>query len=296
MAPVLEVDALTKSYGTVRGIDEVSFSVPSGEVFGFLGPNGAGKTTTIRILMQLLRADAGRAKLFGVSISENYPELHDRVGYLPGDFRPPAEERSGYYLQHMARYRHRPPALRGFLCDRLGFGEKEQGQRIKYLSHGNRQKLGLVMALEHAPDLAILDEPTLGLDPLVQDAFYDVVRHLRERGTTVFLSSHLLSEVEKVCSRVAIIRGGRLVAVESIDALKRRRPRRLIVVLEGEETAVPEFSGARLLGREGARCTYLIDADIRTVVGALPKAVREFYLPEPDLEDIFLAYYRESAA
>ena len=294
MAPILEVENLTRSYGGVRGIDEVTFSIPPGEVFGFLGPNGAGKSTTIRILMQLLRADAGRAALFGVSLSDRHPELHDRVGYLPGDFRPPAEERSGYFLQHMARYRRRPAALRDELCARLDFGEKELNQRIKHLSHGNRQKLGLVLALEHAPELAILDEPTLGLDPLIKDQFYDIVRHLRNRGTTVFLSSHLLSEVEKVCSRAAIIRGGRLVAVESIASLKRRRPRRLILVLEGEEAVSPELSGARLLEREAARCTYLIDGDVRAVIDAIPAGVREFFLPEPDLEDVFLAYYRGS--
>ena len=295
MAPVIDVAALTKSYGAVTGIDEVSFSVPPGEVFGFLGPNGAGKTTTIRILLQLLRPDAGRAALFGISLSDRHPELHDRVGYLPGDFRPPPEEKSGRYLRHMARYRRRPPALRALLCDGLGFGEKEQNQQIKHLSHGNRQKLGLVLALEHAPQLAILDEPTLGLDPLVQDAFYDIVRHLRERGTTVFLSSHLLSEVEKICSRVAIVRGGRLVAVETIDSLRRRRPRRLIVVVDGEDADAPELPAARLLAREGARCTYLIEGDVPAVVGALPPGVREFFLPEPDLEDVFLAYYRGSA-
>jgi ABC-2 type transport system ATP-binding protein len=295
MAPVIEVDALTKSYGAVTGIDEVSFTVSPGEVFGFLGPNGAGKTTTIRILMQLLRPDAGRTALFGVALSERHPELHERVGYLPGDFRPPPEVRSGYYLQHMARYRSRPPALRDLLCDRFGFGEKEQRQQIKHLSHGNRQKLGLVLALENVPELAILDEPTLGLDPLVQDAFYDVVSHLRDRGTTIFLSSHVLSEVEKVCSRVAIVRGGSLVAVESIDSLKRHRPRRLIVVLDAEDAAAHDLAGARLLTREGARCTYLIEGDVRAVVGALPTSAREFFLPESDLEDVFLAYYRGSA-
>lgn len=291
MAPVIEIDSLSKSYGATKGIEKVSFSVEAGEVFGFLGPNGAGKTTTIRILMQLLKPDTGRAELFGVPLSDRHPELHDRVGYLPGDFRPPPEERSGYYLQHMSRYRRREPVMREMLCDRLGFGEKELNQPIKHLSHGNRQKLGLLLALEHAPDLAILDEPTLGLDPLVQDAFYDVVRHLWERGTTVFLSSHLLSEVERVCSRVTILRGGRVVAVESIDALKRRRPRRLIVVMD-EEDATPDLNGARLFAREGTRCTYMIDGDVRAVIGALPAGVRDYFLPEPDLEDVFLAYYR----
>ena len=295
MPAIVEVDRLSKSYGSIRGIADVSFSVPAGEVFGFLGPNGAGKTTTIRILMQLISPDGGSASLFGVALSRRHPELFERIGYLPGDFRPPAEMRSGDYLSYMARYRRRTPVLREALCARLGFGKKELRQPIKHLSHGNRQKLGLLLALEHAPELAVLDEPTSGLDPLVQEAFYEVVRELRDRGTAVFLSSHLLSEVEKVCGRVAIVRGGKLVAEESIDALKRVRPRRLVAVLSTLDAPTPVIAGARFLTREGDRCTYLIEGHLRSIVAALPADdVPEFYLPEPDLEDVFLAYYRDS--
>lgn len=294
MRDVIEVQGLSKSYGRTKGVSDVTFSVPRGAVYGFLGPNGAGKTTTIRLLMQLLQPDGGRLMLFGIPLAKRSPRLLDRVGYLPGDFRPHPEMRARRFLEYMARFRKRPPRLRAELCERLGFGEREQRQVIKHLSHGNRQKLGLLLALEHEPELAILDEPTLGLDPLVQDAFNEIVREMQGRGATVFLSSHILADIEKVCSAVAIIRAGQIVAEETIEALKRRRPRRLVVVPNGASMDPPTFPGARLHARAPNRYTYWIDGDVREVMKAVTRAaVQEFYLPEPDLEDVFMSYYQQ---
>jgi ABC-2 type transport system ATP-binding protein len=220
--PILEVSELAKSYGSVVGVDGLTLSVEEGEIFGFLGPNGAGKTTTIRLVMRLLHPDRGSISLFGVPLRGRAASVRQRIGYLPGEFRPYVEMTGVRFLDYMARFRARAPKLRSDLLDRLEFAAATLERPIKHLSHGNRQKLGIVQALEHEPDLAILDEPTLGLDPLMQEAFYNIVGMLRDRGKCVFLSSHVLSEVEKVCERVAIIRDGSLVALESIEALRHK--------------------------------------------------------------------------
>lgn len=294
MQPVIEAADLTKRYGSVRGIEGVSFTVEPGEVFGFLGPNGAGKTTTIRLLVQLLQPDSGSLRLFGEDTRSHQPELRERIGYLPGDFQPYPEMKAGRFLRYMASYRKRPSVLTEYLGDMLRLSPKDLNRPIKHLSHGNKQKVGLMLALAHEPDLAILDEPTLGLDPLMQDVFYEIVRELRSRGKTIFLSSHQLSEVEKVCDRVAIVRDGRLVALESLDALKRRRPRRLIVSWADPALEAPDILRAEFTKAEGGRSIYRFEGDPRELVRALDGLpVREFYLPEPDLEDVFLAYYRE---
>lgn len=292
---IIKVTGLTKYYGSIVGVEDVSFSVEEGEIFGFLGPNGAGKTTTIRLLMQLLRPDRGRIALFGAPLDAPRTDLHERIGYLPGEFHPYLNMTGRRFLHYMAHYRARPPTLRPYLLDKLLVTERALAQPIKHLSHGNRQKLGLILALEHEPDLAILDEPTLGLDPLMQDAFYDILKTLQDRGKTVFLSSHVLSEVEKVCHRVAIVRGGALVALESLDALKQKRPRRLIVALDQAEP--PALPGARLLSQDAGRFVYLVEGAIRAVLRALAEMpVEDVVFPEPDLEDVFMAYYQEEKA
>lgn len=289
---IVEATGLYKYYGRKVGIENVDLSISSGEIFGFLGPNGAGKTTTIRILVQLLRPDRGSLAIFGNKVSRSNPELHERTGYLPGDFRPYPEMTARQFLDYMARYRSHRPVLRSYLSELLDFNPDDP-RPVKHLSHGNRQKLGLLFALEHEPELAILDEPTTGLDPLIQEALYEALIMLREKGTTIFLSSHLLSEVEKVCDRVAVIRKGNIVACESLENLRRRRPRRLIIEL-GNANELPDLPGARLLSKEGTRYSYLIEGDMNEILRALPALqVREIFLPEPDLEDIFMSYYRE---
>ncbi len=295
---IIEVTGLTKYYGTIVGVEDVGFSVEEGEIFGFLGPNGAGKTTTIRLLMQLLHPDRGRITLFGVPLDKPRADLRERIGYLPGEFHPYLNMTGRRFLDYMAHYRARPPTLRPYLLDKLHVTAKALAQPIKHLSHGNRQKLGLILALEHEPDLAILDEPTLGLDPLMQEAFYDILKTLQDRGKTVFLSSHVLSEVEKVCHRVAIVRGGALVALESLEALKQKRPRRLVVELDQAEAAEPPvLPGARLLSHDEGRFVYLVEGAIRAVLRALAEMpVQDIVFPEPDLEDVFMAYYQEEKA
>lgn len=292
---IIAVEQLTKFYGKITGVRDVSFSVEPGEVFGFLGPNGAGKTTTIRLLMNLLRPDRGTISLFGNSLQDNPVKLREKIGYLPGDFSPYGEMTGERFLNYLAKYRARPPVLRQRLLQMLNIDSRALAQKIKHLSHGNRQKFGIVAALEHEPDLAVLDEPSLGLDPLMQEAFYQILRELQQKGKTVFLSSHILPEVEKNCHRVAIIREGRLVALEAIENLKKKRHRRLIIELPLDLAEnPPELPGTRLWQKDGNQCIYLVRSDIRPVLEKLADLpLTDVIFPEPDLEDIFLAYYQE---
>ncbi len=261
----IETDRLTKSYGGARGIEDVTLKVEPGEVFGFLGPNGAGKTTTIRTLLDLLHPSRGSARIFGLDSRRDSVAIRARLGNLPGDFGFGKGSNGRQALALLARLRgvedltHAEELARRFRADL----ERPLGQ----LSRGNRQKVGLILAVFHQPELLILDEPTSGLDPLMQEEFLSLVREERERGCAVFLSSHELDEVERVCDRVGIIRGGRLIAVERVDDLLGKAQRRRVEV---------EFAGPVDL------------EDVR----ALPGVVEAEFV-RPTLEEVFLSYYEE---
>ncbi len=290
---VIETESLTKRYGSRRGIEELTMSVEAGEVFGFLGPNGAGKTTTIRILLDLLHPTEGRATVFGLDSRRESVAIRARLGNLPGDF--------GYGRQSTGREAASLLArLRGVdgrdrldsLASRFGADlERPLGE----LSRGNRQKVGLILASFHEPELLVLDEPTSGLDPLMQEEFLALVGEERERGCTVFVSSHELDEVQRVCDRVGIVREGRLIAIERIADLLGKARRRVSV-----EFADPAGLGqlARLEGVEylevdGRRARFLFAGDIDAVVKAL--AVSRSSTSRSSarrLEEIFLTYYR----
>ena len=291
--PALEVADLHKRFGRVRALRGVSFALEPGEVFGYLGPNGAGKTTTLRIILGLVRADRGAARLLGGPAGE--PASRERVGFVPGELRLPGGMTGRAVLEHFARFRPaRPPVLRERLLDALDLRESDLRRRVKWLSHGTRQKLGLVAALQHDPDLVLLDEPTNGLDPLVQRAFRDVVRELAARGRAVLLSSHVLSEVEAVCGRVAVLRDGELLAVEGIEALRGRLTRRLEVRFRGaapaDLAALPGVTRAETAG-DGA--TLWLRGDVNPLLRRLAGCdVAHLVFPEPQLEDVFLDLYR----
>ena len=215
---VIETDKLTKSYGSHRGIQEVDLIVELGEVYGFLGPNGAGKTTTIRLLLDLLRPTFGRAFVFGVETTVDPVAIHRRVGYLPGEFALFDRLTGGQTIEYFAN-------LRGgvdprYQADLVARFDLDPSRRFKEYSKGNKQKVGLVIALQHRPDLLVLDEPTAGLDPLVQQTFFELLRETVAEGRTAFLSSHILGEVERTCDRVAIIREGRITTVDRVEALR----------------------------------------------------------------------------
>jgi len=291
-APAVSVEGLTKSYGRSRGVVDLTFSVERGEVFGYLGPNGAGKTTTIRTLLDFIRPTGGRASILGLDSRRDAIEIHRRVGYLPGEF--------GLYERLTAR-----EVLTYLGSLRGGADEdsiRELGERfdlnldvrIASLSHGNKQKVGLIQAFVHRPDVVILDEPTQGLDPLMQQTFYRLLHEAREREATVFLSSHVMPEVEHVCDRVGIIRDGRLAAVEDIDDLKGKALKMVEVRL-----AAPAPSGTfdRVPGlREavvfGDRVRITMSGPIDPLVKVLANfEVLDMESREPSLEEIFLTFY-----
>jgi ABC-2 type transport system ATP-binding protein len=218
VADIIKTEKLTKFYGAQRGIVDVDLAVEQGEVFGFLGPNGAGKTTTIRVLLDLIRPTSGRAFVFGIETTVDPVSIHRRVGYLPGEFTLYDKLTGGETLEYFANLRGGVDrAYQASLIERF---DLDPSRKFKEYSKGNKQKVGLVAALQHKPELLVLDEPTSGLDPLVQQTFFAVLRETVADGHTVFLSSHVLSEAEKACDRVAIIRDGRIAMVDRVDALR----------------------------------------------------------------------------
>jgi len=291
--PALEVAGLHKRYGRVHALRGVSFAVEPGEVFGYLGPNGAGKTTTLRILLGLARADRGAARLLGEPPGR--PASRERIGFLPGELRLHGGMTGRALLDHFARFRPaRPPLLRERLLAALDLKESDLARRVKWLSHGTRQKVGLVIAMQHDPDVVLLDEPTSGLDPLVQQGFRDLVRELAARGRAILFSSHVLSEVEAVCGRVAVLRAGALLAVEEIEALRARLVRRLEArfrgAAPGDLAALPGVTRAEVAG---SAATLWLQGDVNPLLRRLAGCeVEHLVFPEPELEDVFLDLYR----
>jgi ABC-2 type transport system ATP-binding protein len=295
---VVQADRLTKYYGRARarGILDLELEVQEGEVFGFLGPNGAGKTTTIRILLDLIRPTSGRAEIFGLDVREDSLAIHRRLGYLPGDLSLYDRLTGRELLTYFASLRRL-----GGLGEAAALAERfdvELDRPIKALSKGNRQKIGLVQAFMHSPQLVILDEPTSGLDPIAQQAFYELLRETVAAGRTVFLSSHVLPEVQHVADRVGVIRDGRLVLVDSVDALRARAFTRVEVTFAElpPPDAFAAVPAARELERRGDTVVFALDGEADALVKALGEFhVRALESREANLEDIFLDLYRDAA-
>ncbi len=294
MPAAIETERLTRYYGRRRGVVDVSFEVREGEVFAFLGPNGAGKTTTIRQLMGLLRPTRGWARIFGLDCWTESPRVKAMVGFMPGEMRLYEDLTGREFLDFFASFRrHAYPRRRRELAERL---ELDLAVRIRHLSKGNRQKLGIAQALMHGAPLLILDEPSSGLDPLKQVAFLDLLREERSKGRTMFLSSHALAEVERIADRVAIVREGRLVAVEDVATLKARRARRMELVLAARTDLAPlsRIEGARVLAVDsnGRHVTLSVRGALGPLLGVLAELpVEDLIVAPPDLETIFLHYY-----
>ncbi len=289
----IHTEQLTKTYGRRRGLAGLDLSVNTGEVYGFLGPNGAGKTTTIRILLDLIRPTSGQAELLGGDPRRDGVALRRHIGYLPGDFLVDGRQTVTELLTYLGNLRGGVPRARiAALAERL---DLDLAMRIHSLSKGNRQKVAVVQAFMHDPELLILDEPTSGLDPLLQQTFLDLVREARTAGQTVFMSSHVMSEVQQTADRVGIVREGVLVAVERVEDLRERAVRRVEIHFE-DPVAVEEFatlpgvsdvmvSGNVLRCRLDGRADPLVKAAAKhTVIGLISE--------EPDLEELFVTYYR----
>ncbi|MGD2068939.1 MAG: ABC transporter ATP-binding protein [Gemmatimonadota bacterium] len=297
--PVVEIRGLTRSYGRTVGVEALDLTVEPGEVFGFLGPNGAGKTTTIRLLLDLIRPDRGIARLFGVPSSE--PSIRSRVGYLPGELELDGRMTGTATLRFLAALDGVPSARsaprRADLCRRLGLSTRDLARRVRGYSRGMKQKLGLVSAFQHDPDLLVLDEPTAGLDPLVRETVFELLAEARRAGRTVFHSSHVLSEVARTCDRVAILREGRLAAVMRVDEMRRASARRMEIHFAGQ---VPrdelDLPGVETLEIDGSRVVLRVTGDPGPLIRMLAtRDVRHFAFPEPGLEEAFASWYRTDA-
>ena len=295
--PAISTEQLVKRYGRNRGLAGLDLRVDTGEVYGFLGPNGAGKSTTIRLLLDLIRPTSGRVEVLGSDPRTAGAALRRRIGYLAGDFVVDGRQTGRELLTYLGNLRGGVPRGRvEELADRL---DLDLGRRIKGLSKGNRQKLGIVQAFMHDPELLILDEPTSGLDPFLQQEFVRLVQRARAAGQTVFMSSHVMSEVQQTADRVGIIREGRLVTVERVEELRERAVRRVEIHFE-EPVSADEFAalagvsevtvtGRSLRCRLAGRADALVKAAGRhTVVSLLSE--------EPDLEELFFTYYRSEGA
>lgn len=298
---VIEIRGLTKTYGAGKkatlALSQLDLTVNRGEIFGYLGPNGAGKTTTIRLLLDLIRPSAGSAKIFGLDIRADSVEIHRRVGFLPGELNLWEGRTGEQIINYVASVRG---DTRGIvkhadeLAERL---DLDTSKRVRDLSSGNKRKLGLVIAMMHSPELLILDEPTGGLDPLVQQTFHEMMDEYRAKGKTVFLSSHVLSEVQAICDRVGILRDGELKAVESVEKITNVEFNWVDVVFRDSLPAGLQQQLERIptitdVSTNGARVRMRMVGDFDPLLRAISNGyVEMLHIEEPSLEEIFLAFY-----
>lgn len=286
---IIETNDLTKYYGKGRGIIDLNMSVGEGEFFGFIGPNGAGKSTTIRTLLGLIRPSSGEARIFGRDIVTDRTNILADIGYMPSE----ATFYSGMKVREIialsAKMRRKDcSAEADRLCERLAL---DKNKRADELSLGNRKKVSIVCALQHEPRLCILDEPTSGLDPLMQKEFFDILSERHRSGTTIFLSSHVLSEIQKNCSRAAIIKDGRLIALDSVENLSKTNTKR--VTLHGVNI-LPDTIAGRSVEAGADSVSFLYNGDIKALLNAaaaLP--IYDMTITEPQLEEIFMHYYEK---
>jgi ABC-2 type transport system ATP-binding protein len=296
-SPAIVLEGLTKDYGVKRALDGVDLELRSGEIFGYLGSNGAGKTTTIRCLLGLIRPTAGRATVLGLDIEDDSIEVRRRTGYLPGDLRLYPRLTARQLLDYLGRLRGGVPVARvEELARRL---ECDLGMRCGAMSHGNRQKVGIIQALMHDPAVLILDEPTATLDPLMQRIVHDLIREARDRGTTVFVSSHDLPEVARLCDRAGILRQGRIVAVQDVSELAQQG--RHMLTIEFLEPVEPEvferIPGVSQVTASDQTLTITASGDLDAVVKAAARfRVHALRSAEVDLDEVFRDYYRSGAA
>jgi ABC-2 type transport system ATP-binding protein len=292
MTAIIETTKLSKAYGPFRGIVDVDLTVNEGEIFGFLGPNGAGKTTTIRILLDLIRATSGSATVFGIGTSDDPVSIHRRLGYLPGEWNLYDRLTGAETITYFANLRG--GIDRTYIDELVQRLDLDPSRRFREYSRGNKQKVGLITALQHRPELLILDEPTSGLDPLVQQTFNELLFEAREAGRTVFLSSHIISEVERTCDRVAIIREGRIVRLDTVEGVRNLAAHEVELRFADPVAPAPfeAIDGVKSLVEEGRTLRMLVSGPIAPVVRlAAQYDLVDFVSREPSLEEVFLSEY-----
>lgn len=286
---IIETNNLTKYYGKAKGIEGINLKVEEGDVFGFIGPNGAGKSTTIRTLLGLITPTSGSAKIFGNECSRGNKDILKDIGYMPSEMWFYQNMRVGELIKLSAKLQKKDCFKEAqILCDRL---ELDVKKKIEDLSLGNRKKVGIVCAMQHKPKLYILDEPTSGLDPLMQKEFWSILKERNEEGATIFLSSHVLSEVQRHCKNAGIIRGGKLIVSDSVSALSKTSARR--VNLHGVND-VSGLGGVRDVVNHEDSVSFLYQGDIKNLVSYINNLnITDMTITEPDLEEMFMHYYEK---
>ena len=297
--PAVSIQGLTKRYGKLTAVNKLNLEAYSGEILGFLGLNGAGKTTTIRILLDLLRPTEGTASILGYDCQKQTLQARAVVGYLPGELGVYLDLTGLEVLNLLARLGSRPlnEKYRHELQERFEFPDKDLRRKLREYSTGMKRKLGLLQALESDPPLLILDEPTEGLDPVTQESFYELLSELKSRGRTVFMSSHVLSEVARVCDRVALLRAGQLALLSSVEEIRKLAPRRARVLFSEDVKLSDSLpSGYQILEVKPRVWTLAVENTLGGLLKVLaPLPVQDLELEEPRLEDVLIKYYRDDA-
>jgi ABC-2 type transport system ATP-binding protein len=291
--PVIVIDKLEKSYGKIQAVRGISMSVQRGEIFGFLGPNGAGKTTTIRCMLDVIRPSAGTIRIQGLDAQRDKLALHQRIGYLPGDVRLPGTMTGKQVINYFSRLQGLEPVLLNDLVARF---DVEIKRPMKSYSKGMRQKIGIVLAFMCDPEVLILDEPSSGLDPLLQKTFNEFLLEEQARGKTIFMSSHIMSDVEKVCQRVAVIRSGELVTVEEVEALREKAGQRVIVEFSDAVTIeeLERIPGVSNVNRSNSSYHLNVSGSMDPLIKAFSHhEVVRLQAEEAPLEEVFLKFYEE---
>ncbi|MDN4075081.1 ABC transporter ATP-binding protein [Fictibacillus terranigra] len=290
---VIEIKNLTKRYGNARGIEDISFHVEEGEIFGFIGPNGAGKSTTLRTLLSIIFPTSGSATIFGKDVIKHGPEIKKQIGYLPSEVFYYDKMKVKDLLNYSASFYKKDCRKR--IHELAEIMDLNLNKRIEDLSYGNRKKVGIVQGMLHEPKLIILDEPTGGLDPLMQQKFFDLLKEENKKGATILFSSHILSEVQKMCDRVAIIKEGELITVEKISTLQENNHKKIKI-----ETKQPvdagwfAVDGVTNIESDGHKISFLYSGNINIIMKKLAEMeLSNLWVDEPDLEEIFLHYYEK---
>ena len=290
---VIEIKNLTKSYGTSRGIIDVSFNVEKGEIFGFIGPNGAGKSTTIRTLLSLIYPTSGSATIFGKDCIEFGPEIKKEIGYLPSEVFYYDNMKVIDLLKYSASFYKKNCSKR--INELAEIMELDLNKKIDDLSYGNKKKVGIVQGLLHEPKLIILDEPTSGLDPLMQQKFFDLLEEENKKGATILLSSHILSEVQRLCNRVAIIKEGKIIKIEKISNIKESNTKKFQLEIDSKiDENYFNINGITNLETKGNIISFLFRGDINQVMKKISEIeITNLWIEEPNLEEIFMHYYEK---
>jgi ABC-2 type transport system ATP-binding protein len=290
--PIIEITGLSKFYGKTRGIENVNLQISEGEIFGFIGPNGAGKSTTIRILLNLIFPTSGDARIMGMDVIRKTKKIKELVGYVPSDANAYGYMNVLEFLQYCQRFYHFNNNQR--INELSSWFELDLKRKISDLSMGNRKKVAIVQSLLHQPRLLILDEPTTGLDPLMQAKFFELLRMENQRGMTIFFSSHMLNEVQMICRRVAIIKEGKIIQLEDIENLRKKQLKKVFIRFADHDSSEILIPGIVDLTRlPGGRISFMYSGEIQSLITFLTgKAITDLIIEEPSLEEIFMHYYK----